>query len=232
MRTRRHGFPLLVLIALSPAGAQPPALGSAVVDVRFETPERLTVETRYFLEPAGARELELTAFAFDGARAANVRAFLGDHELSFRAHPTSGDRLDGMVELPAAGERLSLRLSYEVLRDTPGNGSLSIPILVASWPPREALPDTFSATVTLPRGTVLRSAFPTDFERVETVDKTTDESVYRVSMPVMPALLRLTTARAGEAGWLTTERAVDLAALVALLALGALGWRRLGEALR
>ncbi len=230
---RRYAPLLLAVAIVSAARAEPPALDSVVVDARVAEDGSASVDARYYLEPAGAHELELKSLTFEGRRAANVRAFVGESEVSFRARQTAAGNLDGVVPLPAATERLRLRLTYEVLPlpSAPRDPAVvALPMFVPTWPSREALPRTFTATVALPAGTVAYTGFPSDFKLVRSIDRTSDANVYSFSLPVMPALLRLGTAH-GSAPLLTLERGVDLATLSLLGILGVLGWRRLREQL-
>ncbi len=190
----------------------------------------------YLLRPAGAPAVPFTALRFGETRAANVRAFVGDRELSFRTAPAAGSRLDGRVELPpgsSAVERLRLRLVYEVLPEpdlAAERFTLALPLLVVGWPPAETRPETFAATVHLPAGIALHAAFPSQIAPGESVERTAGGGTYRLALPVVPALIRL-RAGSGEPPLLTAERAVDAVAVALLLGLAAAGWRRLREAL-
>lgn len=226
---------LLALAILSSPAASEPALDSVTVEARLAKREPATVEMTYYLRPAGASSVLFTSIRFGDARAANVRAFLEEHEVSFRVAEEPATRVDGQVELPprlADRDRIRLRLAYEVLpASDPDDGTIALPLLVVRWPPAETRPRTFRAAVHLPAGLFLRSAFPTSFERADSVDRTSSDNVYGFELPVVPALLRLDVS-AREPRFLTAVTALDLAAFGLLLALALFGIKRMRETLR
>ncbi len=231
MRTRRGGILLTGLLAASATSAEPPALESVSIEAHVESDQTVSVEARYLLATSGRAEVDLTSLALDGSRAVNVRAFVDEREVSFRTSDTGGGRSDATVELPPPSSRHRLRLTYEVLDAGEAEvTSLTIPLWVARWPPREALPDTFTASVSLPGSWSLQSAFPRGFESFNPIDLTTDRAHYRFELPVMPAFLRLEVARGAAPLW-TLDRTVDGLTVVVLLTIALLGWRRLREAL-
>lgn len=233
-----RGAALLVgWLVVCGAHAAEPALESVTVEARVEAGRPTSISMNYFLRPAGATAVGFTSIRFGAARAVNVRAFLGAREVSFRTAADSGERLEGVVELPAdraGAERLQLRLLYEVLPEpeqlTGGPFVVTLPLLVSDWAPSEARPETFQATVYLPVGTSALAAFPTEYARVESIDRTSEAPAYRFDLPVVPALLRVRAAP-GEPPLVTAERAVDLAAVALLVGLAVVGWRRLRESL-
>lgn len=226
---------LLALVALAPARATEPSLDSVTVEARVEAGEPISVSMSYFLRPAGASSVSFTSIRFGDSYAANVRAFLGAREVSYLADGSSDSRTDGSVELPAGvaeSDRFQLRLIYEVLPETElvaARSTIVLPLLVAEWPPAVTLSETFHASVHLPPGVVAFAAFPTEFTRIESVDRTSSDA-YRFVLPVVPALIRL-RAGTGEPSLLTVERGIDVAAVGLLLGLAIFGWRRMRESL-
>ncbi len=225
----------MCLTAAAAAGAEP-ALDSVTVEARAEPGRPVAVSMSYSLRPAGRAAVAFTALRFADSRAANVRAFVGERELSFRTSAASESRVDGRVELPAAAagsDRLELRLVYEVLPEPDLAAellTLAVPLLVVEWPPAETRPETFQATVHLPPGVTAHAAFPSEYARVESFEPARGASAYRFELPVVPALIRL-RAGTGRPPLITVERAADAVAVALLLGLAAGGWRRLREAL-
>jgi len=231
---------LLLLLAAAVAGAEEPRprLGSVVAEAQVEPGQPLLVTMDYFLHPEGAESVPFTALELDGTRAANVRAFVGERELSFKTASSTREpgqsRLEGHVDLPAAlgrRERFHLRLRYEVLPRPPAVGreaTLLLPLLVAGWAPDATGPATFVANVRLPRSLRILDSFPSEFETLESVDRSRTTESYRFSLPVVPALLRL---RAGgdQAPGLTAVKALDVGAALVLVGLALYGWRRVRE---
>ncbi len=215
--------------------AAEPSLDSVTVEARLKSGTPSTVSMTYFLRPAGATEVIFRSLQFGRFRVTNVRAFLGEQEVSFRILGPAEGRVDGRVDLPetAPDGRIRLRLVYEVL---PEVGRLAasfapiIPLLVAEWPPAETRPEAFVATVHLPADVHLYSAFPFEFTRIESVELTAEGSVYRFALPVIPAMIRL---RGGSEppALLTAERVVDVGAVAALIVLAGFGWRRMRKGL-
>jgi len=219
-----------------------PWLGSAVATAEVNPGAPLLVSVDYFLHPEGAGSVPFTALGLGGSRAANVRAFHGETELSFRTESAdreqSARRLEGHVDLPAElreHDRVKLRLRYEVLpqpqaaisHETP----LVFPMLVPGWPPEETGPTTFVATIRLPANLRVLDSFPSEYDVLDSPDSARATEAYRFSLPVMPALVRL---RAGDenAPRLSAARALDLGAAIVLAALTVYGWRRVREHLR
>lgn len=223
---------------VSGADEPQPRLGSVVVDVQVEPTQPLLVTMDYFLHPEGAESVPFTALELEGTRAANVRAFVGERELSFRTASSTQDpgqsRLEGQVDLPpelAQRERFHLRLRYEVVPRPAAIGreaTLLLPLLVAGWAPDATGPTTFVANVRLPRALRVLDSFPSEFELLDSADPSRTTESYRFTLPVVPALLRL---RAGgdRAPRLTAVRALDLGAILALVGLAFYGWRRVRE---
>lgn len=231
-RTTAPAFLGLLLVA-SPLLAQP-SLESVTVEARVAADGSTTVTMSYFLRPEGAETIELMAIRFGGSRVANVRAFVGHREVSFHVDGTGAEWVGARIELGApVSERLPLRLRYEVIprpdlaRDPI---DIAVPMLVARWPPSASDPEAFRATVFLPDGIEARATFPSEFEAVESIDLTSDSNAYRVSLPVVPSLLRFTAGH-GPEPFFSAGRGFDLAATAVLLALSVIGWRRLREAM-
>ena len=181
----------------------------------------------YRLAPEGEGSVDFGSIRFDGGWIANVRAFAGERELSFRTTSGSESRLDGVVELPAEIDGpFELRLDYEV-HGTAQDQPLILPFLVAGWPPHESSPQAFHAEVQLPANRFVRDSFPTEFERGVSVDRTADLQVLRFELPVVPAMIRLELS--DRAPLVGVGRGLDLAALALLTVVALLGWRRLRE---
>ncbi len=138
-------------------------------------------------------------------------------------------RVVGEVAIPlirAAGRPFTFELVYQVEGAKEGDGKLAlyrIPILAVAWPPEEALPETFTVVVEVSDTLTVYESFPSGLREVETA---LGVPRYRLSLPVIPALVSLRTSR-GPPPAGTLPRFLDLFVLLLLAGVGALGWRRL-----
>lgn len=230
---RPIGLLLAGLLAVPPAApAEPAVLESAAFEARIESGKPSTVSARYLVSPGSERTLRFTALHLDGASAANVRAFLDDRELSFHTEGSTGDRLDGRIDLPQAMERVEVRLDYEIDPSYRIEGepvAITVPLLVPAAPPRRSSPTAFRARVAVPGDKRVRAHFPASFETVEPVDRTHGARAYSFELPVVPAFLRLEVG--DELSFWTAERAADSFAMAVLLTLALVGWRQVRERL-
>lgn len=225
----------LVLAVLLSVGGQvrgeeiAPALDSVVVDARVAPDGSAAVSMRYRLRPRTAVEVRFLALRLDGARAVNVRAFSGTSEISFHTDDSTPERLEGRVRVPpdAASEGWDLRLDYEVLASDETAEGVTLPLLVARWPPEETLPSNFRADVQLAGGGVLQAAFPSEYESIPPVDVASEATAYRFELAVVPSLLRFVVRDRPAA--ITVERIADLTAVAVLVLAALVGWRRMRE---
>jgi len=167
--------------------------------------------------------------AFGGARIMDVRAFALGRELDVSLSVVGGSRIVGEVAIPlnrVAGQPFSFQLVYRVEGAEERDGTLTLyrlPILAVAWPSEEALPETFTVVVEVSDTLTVYESFPSGLREVETA---VGAPRYRLSLPVMPALVSLRTSR-GPPPTGTLPRVLDLFVLVLLAGFGALGWRRL-----
>lgn len=189
------------------------------------------VRVRYRLAPAtGVGMVPLKGLGFFGARPAAVGVRFGDGPTrSVALQNPRGDLLSATPAIPgvpAAGDTLSLLLTYELEQAISPDArafDLVLPVIYVDWPPAGAPEDMFAARVTIPADYTVVEAFPTVPKEV-TVDG--DRRSYTFGVQVVPSMVRF-RGHVGEAPLLTFARKVDLAVVLILLVAGGLGWRGL-----
>ncbi len=133
-----------------------------------------------------------------------------------------------MVRLPVmsgAGTEARVVAAYEVPAAVSGRGAAvrgHVPLLSLDLPPEAASPGLFRAEIHLPPGWTVTEGFPTGMTPAGA------PGTYAVDLAVVPALIGF-RARSDGAWRPGLPLALDVVALVALLAFSALGWRHLRE---
>lgn len=120
-------------------------------------------------------------------------------------------------------DSITLQISYIVEGGWDEDGRATIPLVVPRWVPFEPLPETFTARIAVPEGLTVSSSFPTS---VTKKPRPGSEGDYELGLQSVPAMLILRT-EPGSGSFLTTERILDLVAILILLLMGASGLRYL-----
>lgn len=184
------------------------------------------VRQTYEISPHEAQRLEISLLSPTGELPRRIEGWLDDRPQALVLEGTT-PHWTGAIELSRAalGETLRLVFEYEMRQlptESPTSVELELPLIVVHAPPLPTGEETFRATVFLPSGSELVRSFPVNFRRGTTDVRGTR---YEVALPVVPAFLTLSGSTEG-APLLTTGRAMDLLAVLMLVTLGALGWRR------
>jgi len=186
----------------------------------------VAIEYTIVTEKSGGA-VPVEGLAFGGARITEVHAFAMGRELDVSLRVVGDSRVVGEVALPlnrAAGQPFTFELVYRVEGAEERDGRLTLyrlPILAVSWPPDEVLPETFTVVVEVSDTLTVYESFPSGLREVGTA---VGVPRYRLSLPVIPALVTLRTSR-GPPPTGTLPRVLDLLVLVLLAGGGVLGWR-------
>lgn len=224
---------LTVLAALALGPAQITAQGrlisaDAYSDLTVGDAPSVAIEYTIVPDESGGT-VPVEGLAFGGARITDVHAFAMGRELDVSLRVVGDRRVVGEVAIPlkrAAGQPFTFQLVYRVEGAEERHGRLTLyrlPILAVAWPSEEALPETFTVVAEVSDALTVYESFPSGLREVGTAG---GAPRYRLSLPVIPALVSLRTSR-GPPPAATLPRVLDLFVLVFLAGFGVLGWRRL-----
>jgi len=199
------------------------ALVEATLEARLPR-ERgpVAVDLEYRLLPeAGARDLPITLLTPGTTRLTASRASVGGDDLAFELQELRPGYWSGAVTPLPRGGLFTLHLSYRVEDPWSGEGRVTVPIPAVGWVPRDPVPRTFVARVTVPEGLTVTESFPTS---VVGRPRGAEGGVYEVALQGVPSVLLLRVVQ-GEAPFLNLERALDILVIATLLAMGVAGVR-------
>ncbi len=192
-------------------------------DARTVGAARVSMRYRLEVDPQ-TDAVPFTLLLFAPTTVGEIVARAGGETLSVRAPGDGGPRLEGEIELPAAGRasgRVSLELDYRLENAVRASGAevrIALPMLAVDWAPAEAAPGTFRAEVALPPGTEAREIFPT------TPAGGAEPGIARASLQVLPAAVRVRALPAGRFG-VPLPTALELLVLAAVIGCGMAGLR-------
>lgn len=182
-----------------------------------------SVRVEYVLDGVvrGAAPIEARALDFGEAVVEDVRAGSAGGEVALERGPGLVRRASLRAEGEAGAERIVA--SYGVARaavDRRGAVRGHVPVLTLARPPEQTRPGLFAAELRLPPGWAVLEGFPTGLAA------TGEPGVYRVELPVIPAVLSF-RARADGTWRPGLAFVLDGVAVAFLLAFALVGFRHL-----
>lgn len=216
-----------VVIALQPLpGRAQDRLVRAAVNVDLGAGgATASVRVLYIVAPAaGTDTIPFAVVLFGGASLDHVSAGVDGSPVDLVLDGAEEIRRTGSVAIPAQPRReVAVELTYTVDGAvTAATRRAGIPVLAIPWPPAEALPGTFSASITMPEDLRAWDAVPSLIRETGVTDGLRR---YEVELQVVPALLsfRLTE---GSVPVLTATTLIDAVTIILVLLVGYAGWLR------
>jgi hypothetical protein len=186
----------------------------------------IAVQMEYVLRPAGDTVVPLSVVLFDSTSITGLALAVNGRSVTLEG--LSGDGLSyqsGTVRLSpsnAALDSLPFRVLYTVHpRGVADRERIQVPVVAVTWPPVEASPGTFVATLLMPGG---YSAFDPLPSVLREISNEGSARAYEASLQVVPALFsfRMTEGRAPRFG---LAGLLDTGVLVLLAVFTWIGWR-------
>jgi hypothetical protein len=190
----------------------------------------IAVRMQYSLRPAGDTVVPLSIVLFDSASISDVHV-----SLDGRTVPVEGladgstSHRSGTIRLaPSSAAMDSLRLDLDYTVHTRENGNrvrIQVPVMAVTWPPEEAGPRTFLATLQAPPGYSAWDPLPSGLREIR---HDGGARWYEASLQVVPAIFsfRLGEGRAPRFG---LSAFLDTSVVVLLAVFTWIGWRHFRE---
>jgi hypothetical protein len=234
-------------LPFGPVKAQNPIASEATgtllearVLIRIQAPgEAPFVEARYLLAPGPeARSVPISVLTPEPSRLESLLGSVdgaplergGSASASFELKPVRDFYFEGTAQLPpvawSVSDTVALTFTYSVAGAWSDAEKATIPLLVPRWVSPDPRPSTFRASIRIPRGRTVTGSFPTSLSRSADF---VEGAFYAIDLQSPPAMVVLRLAPAGDRS-LTLEQGLDVAVLLVLLAMGAVGVRYLRRA--
>jgi hypothetical protein len=184
-----------------------------------------TVQMKYVLRPAGDTVVPLSVVLFDSASVSRLSASVNGQIIPLDDLHGGASHRSGEIRLSlslAARDSLPLELMYTVhTRGEFTRERIQVPVLAVTWPPEEARPGTFIATLITPMGYTAYDPLPSLLREIQNDG---GAHAYEAALQVVPAMFsfRLTEGRAPRIG---LSGFIDIAVLVLLAGFTWIGWR-------
>lgn len=185
-----------------------------------------TVQMKYVLRPAGDTIVPLSIVLFDSASVSDLQVGVNGQILPLEALSGGGaSHRSGEIRLSlslAARDSLPLELIYTVhTRGEYIRERIQVPVLAVTWPPEEARPGTFLATLVTPMGYTAYDPLPSVLREIQNEG---GAHAYEAALQIVPAMFsfRLIEGRAPRLG---LSGFLDIAVLLVLAGFTWIGWR-------
>ena len=221
MRMLMTSMMLCLSIALT-AQENPAGINSVMVNAIVDDDSRSVQVKLYYDLSVSKGETILKVLNFPSAPLSPVRAYVNG-EIKDITFTQQGKIASAPIHFNNSG-KVGLQLNYEVPLGTNDPVTLIIPIVYPDMPASEASQDFFNASIVL-EGYQIHEAFPSNSWSVEKKDGWT---LHELTLQAVPSMIKLKLGK-GNKAMLSTLNLVDLAVIVILLILLALGWKKIRQ---